>query len=368
MIAILMYFFLKKNIRYTVKVFIVVGFFTFVGIDFQDDEYALTWFIRLTKLTLPFILYLFIVDLGKCKREWVDETFRIVIFLQVIVVVIAFMFQWDLFLTYNHKRFGYSGLIIAQNEASFFYVISFIFLFNRWEIHKDIKDLALLVLVMISSVLLGTKAVYIGVLSFPVFLFFYKGYYNWFRLTIGIVIGIGVLFGVYALGVFDFYINFSKEMELLTVITSLRDQLILERLPIVFDNWLWYNYLFGSVNPSISFVEMDIIDLFLYGGIIGSIFYYVVLFKTLFFFSNKNYLGWFLVSQFFLIGGLAGHVFASGINAIYLALTCFYLQRNDSGRIHGKVPIKSKMLPKQNRLKNSGVNKSFYREYKNPEV
>ncbi|WP_430812595.1 MULTISPECIES: hypothetical protein [unclassified Carboxylicivirga] len=143
----------------------------------------------------------------------------------------------------------------------------------------------------------------------------------------GVLLAGGLLmYGLYTMGVFDFYRTFLQEADLLTMITSFRNLLILERLPAVFENWSWYNYLFGGVNPATSFVEMDMIDMFTYGGIVGSGIYYWVLFKTLFKFKMNNYLGWFLVSQYFIIGGLAGHVFASGINAIYLALTCYYLQ------------------------------------------
>ena len=113
------------------------------------------------------------------------------------------------------------------------------------------------------------------------------------------------------------------------MITSKRNVLLEERLPALFEKWHWYNYLFGGVNPANSLVEMDIVDLFLYGGIIGSLIYYALLFKTIFAFSRNNYLGWFLVSQYFLIGGLAGHVFVSGINAIYLVITSYYLQMSD---------------------------------------
>jgi predicted permease len=73
---------------------------------------------------------------------------------------------------------------------------------------------------------------------------------------------------------------------------------------------------------------MDIIDLFLFGGIVGSVVYYWALFKTLFDFKRDNYLGWFLVGMFFFIGGIAGHFFASGVNALYLVIVCYFLQNS----------------------------------------
>jgi hypothetical protein len=101
------------------------------------------------------------------------------------------------------------------------------------------------------------------------------------------------------------------------------------RVPQVLEKWGFINYLFGGMNPATSLVEMDIIDLFLLGGIIGSLVYYFMLFNTLFKFQRNNHLAWFLAIQFFLVGGLSGHVFNSGLCGTYLALLCIYLHRQE---------------------------------------
>ena len=289
-----------------------------------------TLLLRFSKLLLPVLLLDFLIRLRTDRTGIVFSIYKILLLVQVVIVILAFVFNWDIFRTYGGVRFGYSGLLYAQNEATFYYVIAAVFVFKLWEDTKNRNYLLLLGFVLLAAVLLGTKAVFLFLGSFIIFLGLYyrlyKKLYSWIAGFVGVLL---VVLFLYNAGIIEYYLNQANEEGWLFMITSKRNVLIAERLPEVFGNWHWYNYLFGGVNPATSFVEMDLIDLFLFGGIIGSALYYILLFKTIFKFSKNNYIGWFLVSQYFLIGGLAGHVFASGINAIYLALTSYYLQRSD---------------------------------------
>jgi len=324
-------YYLNVDFRSVIKVF-AIGFFfllfSFLIYGFTDWEVIFTWILRFSKLLLPFLLFDLLFKIKPGHNSPVIRVFLLLVLVQVLTILISVVFNLDLFRTYGGARFGYSGLLAAQNEATFYYVIASVFSFKYWVNTNNRNYLILLGLLLLASVLLGTKAMFLFLGSFVFFLGWYYRLYTKIYFWIGglVLFGIAIVF-LYRIGVIEYYLNQAGEEGWMFMITSKRNVLIQERLPALFDKWHWYNYLFGGVNPATSLVEMDIIDLFLFGGIVGSLLYYTLLFKTIFAFSRNNYLGWFLVSQYFLIGGLAGHVFASGINAIYLALTSYYLQK-----------------------------------------
>ncbi|MBK3518018.1 hypothetical protein [Carboxylicivirga marina] len=324
---------LVLNARRTITIAGVIVFFLInAAIIYCGEgfEFYFTWILHVAKLALPFVLYDIFAKLCINNVHKVFSIYMGLILVQTLIVIIAFIFGIDLFLTYGHHRFGYSGFITAQNEASFYYVLAVIFLLKYWELSHQKLTIGLLLLVLLASVFLGSKAVFILYFSLAIYIALTQKRFNKFNVLGGLGgFVLTSLLMLYLVGYFDFYINYWQEADFLTMLTSFRNLLIQERLPGVFARWEWYNYLFGGINPATSFVEMDVIDLFTFGGLIGSLLYFILLFKTLFKFSRNNYLGWFLVSQYFIIGGLAGHVFASGINAIYLALTCYYLQESE---------------------------------------
>lgn len=329
-VLMLLYLIFSRNrsiLLFVIVIGIVSFYFSCCYVDFYSATYWLAWF---AKISFGFVLFIFLKDFGGKRFNIVVNTIRIVIIAQLAFVIIGAVTQYDLFLTYGHNRFGYKGLFYAQNEATFFYVIVGIFEFFRWQKDKRKIDFVLLIGILIASILLGAKAglIFVGS-ALLYFIFFIKFNNKYFIITsLGIVL---IIFSIalFYLGYFDFFIDGVNTKGWLYMITSKRNELV-GRLPDYLDNWEILNYLFGGRNSVFYFVEMDVIDMFLFGGIIGSMVFYIVLFKTLFKFSRKNKLGWFLVSQYFLIGGLAGHVFASGINAIYLAILCYCLQRNNN--------------------------------------
>ncbi len=326
-------YYTARNVR-TVLTIGFVGLLFFLSsliiYGVSEKGFVFTWFILFSKLILPLLLFDFLLRINSGYESVIFKTLLLIISIQTIIVFIAIVFDLNVFRTYGGSRFGFSGLLYAQNEATFYYALASLFTFKYWQNTQNRYILILLIGVFLSLFLLGTKSVFIFTSSFFVFLgFYYQLYRKSYFWIGGVVILVISSFFLYKLGVVEYYVSQANEKGWLYMITSMRNVLIAERLPVVFENWHWYNYLFGGVNPVTSFVEMDIIDLFLYGGIVGSLLYYLLLFKTIFSFSKNNYFGWFLVFQYFLIGGLAGHVFASGINAIYLAITSYYLQMSN---------------------------------------
>lgn len=317
------------------SLWVVVGFAVLlfiIGVNWDDKEHLLSWMKRFSKLTFPFLLWWFFKNTGisSQKLHLIRNVFLFIIGLQLIVVFIPFLFDLDIFLSYDPGRFGYSGFIIARNEATCFYLLAAVFVLHLWEQKRDFKYIIWLIFVLAGTLLLGTKAGLLVIAGI-------KGYllvknFERHRVLVITIFVLAIAFslaGLYWSGMINFYSGLMKEYGFWAMLTSFRSDLFAERVPAVLNEWHWYNYLFGGVNPATSFVEMDIIDLFLFGGIVGSIVYYLALFKTVFAFKSDNYLGWFLVGMFFLIGGIAGHFFASGVNALYLVTVCWFLQKKN---------------------------------------
>ncbi|ASB49421.1 hypothetical protein [Alkalitalea saponilacus] len=322
-----------KSINLWSAIFFVALVFV-VGVDFKEKDWVYTWLIRFSKLVFPFLLFWLFYQLPNETLNALKRLFLILITIQVFVVIMAFMFNWKLFWAYNHHRFGFSGLILAPNEATFFYVLAAVFLLHQWVQSKQPFYLILLGGVLVASVLLGAKAIYIYMISF--FFYYYIYYFKInrrFFIWSGLIAFSLITYLVVFVEVIVFMQNVAEKHGLITLVFSARDVLFAERVPLVLENWSWYNFMLGGVNPATSFTELDVVDMFLFGGILGSVLYYWGLFRTLFRFPRGNHLGWFLVIQYFLIGGLAGHVFASGINGTYLALVCVLLQREEIPQI-----------------------------------
>ncbi|WP_430812594.1 MULTISPECIES: hypothetical protein [unclassified Carboxylicivirga] len=160
MVCIVSYFlWYKKYLPHIGLTLLLVSFFALVGINFSDNTHLFTWLIRLFKLALPFVLYYFIKDRSIPQRSYVFKLFAGLILLQCITVIAAFIFDWPVFLTYGSHRFGYSGFLIAQNEANFFYVIAFVFLWAQYNNTGHKLYVFSLVTLLLASALLGAKAI-----------------------------------------------------------------------------------------------------------------------------------------------------------------------------------------------------------------
>ena len=278
------------------------------------------------KYMFPIIIFMAIKSM-QLDLKYTKPVFEAVYIFSALIVLVSFLSNWTYFHTYGGERFGYKPPLATQNEITFFWMIGVIYFVQKLLSKKNIVNVIILFLVMLASMFLGTKAVLLfGVcLALFVVVFLIRDRNVKALIFISMLIIITAVF--YFSGLYDFFFDIYKEKGIWYAVTSKRNVLLTEEALPMLKSWSWYNYLIGGAVDKFPVTEMDIIDLFLFGGVVGSVLYYWLLFKTIFHFSKNNYIGWFLVSQYFLIGGLAGHVFASGINAIYLALTSYYLQK-----------------------------------------
>jgi hypothetical protein len=218
-----------------------------------------------------------------------------------------------------------------QNDITFFWMIGAFYFFCKWLIERRNVALLKLIIILIASALLGTKAIILFLLCLFCFYVIYvykpKVVGKKFIFPIGVIV---LILFIYFSGSYEFYEEVFKNEGLLYVITSKRNVLFAERIPNIIEEWSLINYFIGGTFSKVPpITEMDLVDLYIFVGLFGCLIYGYILYKTVFLYKKRNIPGWFFVLQFLLIGSLAGHVFASGINAIYLALLCVFLQNNE---------------------------------------
>ncbi len=331
-IILLCYLFFKLKDRYLFWLIIVVlmipmiwCFIYFVqNSTSQNDCYIMLRYS--SKYLFSVILFLSFAELPNSLKKNALTVFEWIFILSAILVILSALFQISFFSTYGINRFGYKPLIAAQNEISFWWIIGIIYFLRKHELRSSHNNLLLLFVVGIAGMLLGTKATIIFIFILFFYLLLLSTIDSRFKFWGFIVLILSMMLFLYFSGIFGYFLDFYKERGLLISFTSKRSLLVQERVPVVLSTWCWYNYLIGGISSIRYLTEMDLIDIFMMFGVLGSIGYLFLLWKTLFHFSNKNRAGWLLGFSFIFVGGFGGHVFQSGVCAIYLALGCLYLQ------------------------------------------
>jgi len=333
-LAYLLYTRNHRNILYIIICFIfipLIWYFEYLFIATPEKLFlSIVKIIRdVNKFIFPVVLFLFVKSYPYQKINSSLKVFEGLYLIMATIVVVAFLFDLPLLYTYGANRFGFTPPFAGRNEITLFWIIGIIYLYSRCRSTLSYKYYGMLFLVSFASLLLGTKAVLLFHFCFVIYLFLFEFKLKPFnKLSIISIVILGIIsFAVFS-GIVDFFLVISKEHGVLTGLTSKRNLLFIHDFLPITKGWHWWNFLWGGCfKDKFPIVEMDIFDLFLMVGIIGVIGYFYLIFNTLFKFNAKNKLAWFFVSQFVILGALAGHVYASGINAIWLALLCVFLHR-----------------------------------------
>ncbi len=281
------------------------------------------------KYVFNVILFLFFNSLDSAWNKKVKRTFESIFLFSAGVVIVAYFLDIEYLYTYGKSRFGFKPLLSTQNEITYFWMIGITYFAQVYFIKRSLLNLFSLFTITIAGVLLGTKAILLFVTCFIVYAFIYEFKLSIRKRFVGIsIMGTFLTLYLYSSGLFNFFYQLYKEYGVLYAITSKRNVLIQNNVLPVIDDWKIWNYFFGGNFKKIPLVEMDLIDAFFFFGIIGIIIYFYLLMKTIFRINDLPKIGKFFFVQFIIIGSLAGHLFSSGINAVYVALLFVFIQYN----------------------------------------
>jgi len=240
----------------------------------------------------------------------------------LILIIIGLIFGIEILKSYPYsERFGYNGLIVLQGMGSFIYNLLIIRSYYRFiNLRGSIYELLMFV---IASLLLGTKAV----LLLLFLLVFYHFFFVQKRKIVKIWVAFSTLLSLLMIRpILDVYVKifpFGEELinryGYMTFLTSKRTLNIEKTMNYVQTNWNWDDYLFGNINPKAYLVESSIPDLFFFFGIAGLL-VFIFFFKQMYFSVFENTHIKVLLAIFLVTAMLAGGFFYSVFNVIIFVL------------------------------------------------
>jgi hypothetical protein len=260
---------------------------------------------------------------GDCKK--IIETFFTI---NNALILLGFAFKIKIFSTYDthdefgeSARFGYKGLIWAQNGVAAIYTLGMAYLFRECVKYNRPK-IILLLSTCIAALFIGTKATWFTfILLAGYYLYKYK-IRTLILIIIPVLVGVVYLFGVYWSYVKEKYLAFMvvqyEQNDFYSFFTSNRNNLLLKQISHISTDWNWLNFIVGD---AISYCEMDFFDLYFYFGI--SAFLYLFVYFKIFFFKDKsgdnNFFFWIWISMAFF----SGHIINSAAVPIFYLLFIF---------------------------------------------
>lgn len=305
-----------------------------------DNGSFSTYLPLLNKTFFFFFSFIFVSNtfdtINRNQQKNISRIYNIVICINGFSALLGFLFDIPLFKTYRNERFGYTGFIPATNEASLFWLIA---LFYSFYTYRKTKTIYPLIASIIGNLLLGTKASWlvliIGISWFIYHFYPKKGRKLVVSLSV-LLIFLSVIYSkkisdyINSLEIFSFFIYRLDKSDAFSVFLSGRDEFFYRFIDTL-SEWSFTNYLFGGIsmkNGDYVITEMDILDIIMFLGFLGSIIY-LLIYKHIFSKINKDYKYIFSI-MFFSMAFISGHVFWSALNAIYLCLFICSVKSSDN--------------------------------------
>lgn len=326
-----------KLLASTVLFFPLIPMLLWFVLGYYDSVTLVENYIILFKAVSFFSYIIILKHLASWQLDRVVVVAKLTLIVYMIFIISGALFDVAVFKSYGEGgRFGYKGIIIAQNEASGLVLAAlFIAGFNFVVKKSDIYDVALFISSALSALLLGTKAAVL--LPLMIMCIIAVSRYGVLKavpyMSAVVIVGVAVFLLSYQGGLNDWYSNslayFAYQFEVyakgdvMTFLLSGRNY----KLSYVFNNFIYENPLyliFGGFPMGSYSVEIDFFDLFLLMG--GPIFmiYCFMLFRA---FRNNHPESITKYAVFALILVLAvantgGHVLYSALILPYLAVFC----------------------------------------------
>lgn len=270
----------------------------------------------------PFVLIMGLTKLVNARNAvQLQKILQIGLLVLLGSAVVGAIFNWPNFATYYY-RFGFKGLMPSPATATYIIILSWIvFLNENW---KTKASNYIYVMLLAVSILVGTKAnlLFLAVVLGHT-LWHYKLSFSIQKMGFGIfglICFFALLFTVFK-EKFDYTIqNFMSlytNEGLISALSSFRSRKFVENIAYYAENWNLLNYLVGGRHVFIDNFELDLFDVLLHFGLIGSFIYIFVAKKVLMPVLPKHQYSLFV--GMLIIAALAGQLFYNTYVALLLA-------------------------------------------------
>ena len=291
--------------------FVVASYSLISDVDFiARIKYNSVYFFRYT------YVFFFIILLKGLTNERLSNILKIIeiiFWVNCFFVFYGFVFEIPIFRGYGFNRFGYVGLFARTSQASYVFILVVAFYYYQWFYKK--KNIYPLLIALLASFLVGTKAIYFAMINLILFHFII----NWqvLRKTQLFIFPILFLLIIIASQTFlkttiQLFYGIIKKDSLFTAIFSYRNKEFLDYISNeVIEKWTWLNYFFGSGNFLTTVrTELELADLFFFFGLSGLVIFSFTYYK-LFSSIRWNKFIVFLVLNISLVSILSGNLIHS---------------------------------------------------------
>lgn len=277
---------------------------------------------------LIFILFIKTVLLKQETYEKIYCYFEYFLYINAIALLVGYLFHVEIFRSYEYTtRFGVSGFFSKPGEASYMYMIAVIVSYYFWIEKKSKIDLYKLLFFIACSLCLGQKKMllFLGLLG-VVHLIHYNRFKKVFRILLPLSLVVFLFFKESiieaVLSRSPFWKVIYDESGLISAIFSYRDQLFVNAMTHIEENWTFLNYIFGGLDFNHFKVEFEFIDLYIFLGVSGIVYYLYVVSSCL---NGGNFLKRNLIVITFLSSLLSGGLILNVTAAIFLYIAAKYI-------------------------------------------
>lgn len=340
LVVILQFLFLKKKEKIQYYILALTGVFILEILLHSVDEGVFSTGSRgyyFIKYTFLFFLFPIINALDNTKMNKIVNVLLWIAKINIIFIVIGFLFKVDVFKSYPYTaRYGYNGILPIQGAGSYFYIFMLSVVYYRYYVaYKMFKKASKktyidMIIIVLGSLLVGTKAIFLFILL----LFFIDVYFRLKQkiILISTLVVSGIVFFLFCDAIVLAMLKFLNLHEslyidnsLLTFLTSKRDILFHDAMNYISENWNIVNYFIGGIDFNTIRVEFEIVDIFLFFGVIGIIIY-ALFFKNVFFQKNQIIYN-LILSAILIISFLSGNLIGSITNTLFFCITVLYLKK-----------------------------------------
>ena len=336
---------LYLSFNYKSKVLKVLFFFYLlhlIGLLFLKNESSL--FLNVKSNLLYFSKYTFIfiiIDLfnNYCNtksaiNKVIGLLFKILNF-NFVLICIGLIANISYLKTYKYpSRFGFDGLFQMNSHASYVYIFASIFVFYEAIKHKTYSRN--LIIIILSSMLVGTKAIYLFYTLLSIYLFIHfrlwKSFITFATLSCSFLYLFRESFFVFITEKAPLFMALNNDFGLFTALTSTRNILFEETFSKIVNHnyWGFVNLFFGGSYFNEIRTEFGFIDLYLFWGGIGGVCFLIYYYNNLFKYFTKNTFLKFSLFSLIVVVALGGNFFTNAVISVYVVSFCFYYKLESS--------------------------------------
>ncbi|MGJ8591427.1 MAG: hypothetical protein ACSHXF_02695 [Aquaticitalea sp.] len=246
---------------------------------------------------------------------WVMKIF---VSVNLLVILTGIVFDIEVFHTYQYGRSGYNGLLLSQGLTPYVYMSATVLFWDK-------KDYVMLTLVMIASILSGIKGVYLGeFILVALLLYFSKSISNTNKLRFGIVSLVVFILVTTIIFTTSKFQQVIEEDGILSAIFSYRTDNLMEIIETSPKDS--YNYFIGVIGLETVRLEMQLIDILMFFGILGFlVFIYFMHAVYIDIVKSKNSKAFFIAALSLSL--LSGNLFYIPMSILLFFLTLFCLNQ-----------------------------------------